>query len=93
VNQLLKNFDYRGGSQSSARRMYKMSAEKLCGLKTTSVDRRWWQNLSGEKVLIHYEITPTHSMLGLKNGSGCVQVPHLHTVIEILDKNRSNFQM
>jgi len=51
--------------------------------------------------LLHYEITPTHSMLGLKNRSGCTPalIPlfeaalHLHTVIEISDKNPSNFQI
>ena len=52
-----------------------------------------------------YRMTSTHSMLGLKNVSGCVQarlhsliplfeaVPRLHTVIEISDKNPSNFQI
>ena len=51
-----------------------------------------------------HRMTSLHSMLGLKNVSGCVQtrltliplfeaVPRLHTVIEISDKNPSNFQI
>ena len=45
-------------------------------------------------------MTTMHSMLGLKNVSGTPAliplfevVPCLHTVIEILDKNPSNFQI